>query len=277
MSTFLFFAKAMFGRDGRRWLVLALPSFLVGTLTLVNDHIALLPSSVASAFPWKPRWWAWVIALLLGLLLDAYLVWREQFKRNRELIGRPGVLLTSKYHDKNSQDFMPGDVEGLRLYLENTNENVAVNVSALVIIVPIPERVQEQHRRIKRAYDGIKAISEDATTEPKNWIVSFGIIDSLSSRSGEAVLSYRIENMGLLQQNISHVLSEVAGADFKSCLPLTVVFSNVGNPGRTWHMHYELEYSVGEKKRLGVRSLGFGEVSEGKSTCSRCPRHRHSS
>lgn len=276
MSTLFQFLKGMFGRSERRWIVLALPSFLVGTLTLANKHIVLLPSNAALDFLWKPKWWAWVMAVLVGLLLDAYLVWREQFKQNRELLGRPGVLLTWRYHDKNSQSFGPGDIEGLRLYLENSNEHVAVNVSALDITVPIPERVQEQHRRIGRAYAEIKTRSEEMGIEPGNWIVSFDIIDKLSSTSGEVALSYHTENMGLLQQNISHVLSEIAGADLKSHLPLTLVFSNVGNPGRTWHMHYELEYSLEEKKRLRTRALGFGEVPEGKSLCSRCLRQRRS-
>src|SRR5262245_58097608 len=94
MRTFGYFLQALFWHGGRRWLALGIPNFIVFGLTLTNHFLVPLPSDLALAFLWNPSWWVWVLASSTGVLVAAYLAWREQFRTNRTLTrGMPKIVL----------------------------------------------------------------------------------------------------------------------------------------------------------------------------------------
>ena len=83
------------------------------------------------------------------------------------------------------------------------------------------------------------------------------------------ILHYRIPHLNLGNgDNLVHVLEQVATND-KAEVPITVVFSNLGPPKRTWHSHCLLTYSV-SSKQMAIREPNFGEVNKEKSICARC-------
>jgi hypothetical protein len=254
MAAFGTFLKAvLWQHGGRRALVMTVPSLLLGAVALAGYFYPAL-SLQGRVFPW----WSWALAISVGLLLASYSAWHEQFSINKKLYDRPDVTLTCRYRSRDSPGFAFKDFPGFQVLLKNAGQHTAVNITALPIVLEIPERVKLDWQ----------SVQEQANEVPTQWIVSFRSVDRLGALNadGDMVLEYRIENQGPLQQCLSHILSEIAGTDFRSAIPLTLVFSNIGDPQRAWHAHYELQYYIVRKTELIARFLGYKEVPIGKDS-----------
>lgn len=235
----------------RRWTVLTLTPFLVkGTQWLVN-HFAPLPSNLHDASLFEAPWWLWVLCFSVCVGFAQFLGWREQFKLNREMASRPDVVARWGFSEEG----------GSRLFLRNASSRVAVNLSALDIIVPMPQVVRSNMQREAEAFVG-----QFEGGQPEQWFVNFGQIDNLTSDQGEQELQYKIQNRGRYQQDLAGILVEVVREDATANFALTIKFSNIVEPIGTWHAHYEGVYRY--KNGIVSNFLGYGEVLNGR--CSRC-------
>jgi hypothetical protein len=267
------FCRELLLHGTRRFLVLTLPALILAVVKLIGQYWPNELSQAASS-----HWWAWALAICVGLLLASYSAWNEQFKRNQEMSGKPDITISFHYRDRHLSDFNSmKEFPRFRLTVKNSGQHVAVNISALPITVPIPERIRQLW---KQQDDHFAASHQELSLEPSkeqptHWEIYFRTIGGLSSQdSNGAVLDYSIKGNGPLQQDIAAVLSEIAefiDGSVKGSTPLTVVFSNTGNPGRTWHMHYALTYEI-PRKELTPRFVGTGEVNLGSNACSYCNR-----
>jgi hypothetical protein len=183
--------------------------------------------------------------------------WAEQHRIVRELSGRPDVTIKANYD---------GNPEGSFIFvLQNANNHVAVNIGALDIVLPFPKRVIDDNEAIETA-SGIAF----ATPQRNEWVVRFELVDRLSGQLGDhEILNYDIDNAGMMQnRNLCYVLGTHATGP-EANVPLTLVFSNLGDPKRTWHSHYFIRHEVGSK-RLTLAHVGVGELVRGKTCCSHC-------
>jgi hypothetical protein len=159
------------------------------------------------------------------------------------------------------------------LMLQNNGQAVAVNISALPMTLQMPE--QDLPERTQGTDQGAKAGVPNTLPShaPTTWQIQFGSIDKLCDGGEEQDLEYRITpSAGLFQEDISDVLKYLIDRDAHALAPLTLVFSDTGEPTRTWHAHYKVSFSYRvkrEHRRLKSVFGGFGEV-DGAGNCSRC-------
>lgn len=137
-----------------------------------------------------------------------------------------------------SGDFMPAG-SGMRLFLRNTGQSTAINLSVLPLSFTIPETRRNP-------------------AEPTDWIVTFQNVDTLSV-GAEDRLEYRIAGMGPLQQDITWVLREFVGPNGRKTFPLAIVFSHTSDPLRQWHGHYECEFNF-LNSTISAKFIGIEEV-----------------
>lgn len=166
------------------------------------------------------------------------------------------------------------DFPHFRLLLQNTGKAVAVNISALPMRFDIPEGRRATVKRIveaslKQAGNSIAGEIDDYT--PKVWEVSFRSIDRLTVGSSEQELPYRLRGgMVWPQQDIAHILEQfIRTEDLRMDREFAVVFSDTGNPQRTWHTHYTLTFQFNpqkERQSIGLKFLQCAEAIDG-----RCP------
>lgn len=225
------------------------------------------------AIPDTPHLRPWVIGVgIVALLFSSYRAWEMEFNLNRTLYGRPDIVVTCRYRDRDSAGFSIKEFPHFELVLKNTSQYTAVNIYALQMRVQIPERIRAAWEAERKELQESSGHDPFTTPIPSQWIVSFDTIDVLApSQVDGVVLHYRIHNSGPLQQCLSSVLSHLADVDtLRSQLQLTVVFSNLGTPVRTWHAHHELRYYLLKKADLTARFVGFGAVPKGKVECPLC-------
>lgn len=251
--------------------MLTLPGLLLGASTFLGR--------IYPALIWVPQWWAWVLAITGGLFLASWSAWHEQFTVNRTLYGRPDVSLVSRYEGPETPGFTFKDFAGLRLLLKNTGTHTAVNVCALPIVVPIPEALRQEWERETQEIEKGSPATKDYKS-PREWTTSFEVVARLGALNsdGEKALEYRISSSNPLHQCVSHVLEKLVDTkELRAKLELVVVFSNLGDPVRTWHAHYDLEYYLPDNlhgKKLVTKFVGYAECRKGKrEECSRCQKH----
>jgi hypothetical protein len=88
------FLKALFWEHGgRRWVAVSGPSLFLGAASVVAGWCGI-DSRTAFYFLVRPLWWTWGLAVLMGVLIAAYLAWKEQYQLNKSLIeGGPRIVL----------------------------------------------------------------------------------------------------------------------------------------------------------------------------------------
>jgi hypothetical protein len=70
------------------------PSILIGLIKLTASRLGINASDSAFYFLVNPEWWAWGLAISIGILIASCLVWYEQFDKNRKLtLGSPKLVL----------------------------------------------------------------------------------------------------------------------------------------------------------------------------------------
>jgi hypothetical protein len=267
MGTFGQFIKAMFWHGGRRWVATAVPPVILTAVQFGFSTFAW-PLPLKLEFLRNIQWWTWGLATLFGLLVASYLTWREQYLLNKELVGRPDVTVVCQYCDSLSSGVMARGAPEFQFILKNPGEHTAVNISAVEIVVPIPDAVIKGWEKGTLSFPG--GGPWHPSEKPKYWNARFQSIDRLAARNmdGEKSLEYRIENFGHLNRCISSVLGQIAAEDGSSALQLVLVFSNLGKPLRTWHAHYELRYSLLKEHELIAVFQGYGEVPAKGRACS---------
>jgi hypothetical protein len=190
--------------------------------------------------------WYWWIAHIC-FVASAIALWRAERKRADSLSGRPDVTLDCSY-DSSDHEF--------RFLLTNSNDYVAVSASALSISLPIPVRIIEQHEAMHREFP-----VESVAAPPTQWTVEFGELQRLAKGEGASALPYRVDGIGMLQRgDLQYVFGNAASGLVFTC-PLVIRFSNVGQPKRTWHVHYTLRHGVGTQELI-ARYVRFEEVKQ---------------
>ena len=176
--------------------------------------------------------------------------WREQHGIVKEMTGQPSIALS------------PSNVsEGF--IVRSSGKDVAVDVTVQDIVIPIPAKILEQEAKMIED-SGIQVVYPS----PKSWIVKFQSIASVID--GDITpMDYRIQNVGVLQaKDIKNVMAQIA-TDFDVDLPLTLAFSNLNGPKRTWHSHYVVNYNL-ISKALSLRHVGTAIVKD--TQCSLCAK-----
>jgi hypothetical protein len=179
--------------------------------------------------------------------------------------GRPDVVFSCKYLDAVSNRLTFPGSEGFYFFLDNFGEHPAVNVSILPVTITIPERIVRENRKMTEEFGelGLKEVDTE-------WIMSFMDVDMLAKGDNSQVRpKFRIQGLGPLQQNIAYILPAIIDTTMRAKVPMTVRFSNLGEPQETWHAHYELDYYYVRKKEITCRLLGYGECNA-NGTCPRC-------
>jgi hypothetical protein len=255
-------------------LVVLVVTLMSGILSLVRELLAIYaPERVppASLF-WHCVWIAFIISAVVSWwnehsqLNDLKISTSKEIERLTKQLeyDRPGIVLHCDWVDH----MMPTSLQtGFHFRLENTNEHVAVNVSALDVRIPIPPFVlkglEEETRQLENAFGSISSMPLE-----KEWIVMFDTISSVS-RTKDELLRYRLSGKGPLIQNIATVFPDLIDKEGKAVLSLVLEFSNTGDPMRTWHAHYDIHYRFGRKKELAPKLRGYSEVNENRK-CSLC-------
>ncbi len=169
---------------------------------------------------WQVPWWLWVISVMVCFALTQIMAWVEQHRLVREVSGRPDVTVTANW---------TGIGGSFLFVLENSSSHVAVNISALDIDLPFPQRIIAEGEALKNAFKITTALP------PENrWIVQFRAVDRLSGQLGNLeTLNHEIVNSGSLRKNdLRGILDEYA-TDVEVRVPFVLVFSNLGQPKRT--------------------------------------------
>lgn len=251
MSALWVWIKAVFVHR-RRWLAVTAPTLIV---PYVANYLLGLPKSLSlAALILGPPWWLWAIGFLAGTCLAGYFAWLEQFNQMREITGMPEVTLkTVALQEPFRFEFQ----------LENASSRVAVNLTANAIDIPIP----------KGYLVGYKARAEKVGhPAPDKWSILFPMLEKVGEKDSAQVLKPQIYwPSSPEEENLIHILNVVSG--FRSDIPLTVVFSSIGEPQRKWHSHYRLQYWPLEGAMSAFHE-SVGEVPRGKTHCSRCAKKR---
>jgi hypothetical protein len=242
------YAKAVISR--KRWIVLTLPAWIVGGMKALAD--AFPQVAFLSAFH-RPTWWAWVAAGAIGLILAQAFAWREQQKHIYELSGRPELIVN--VIDRGTLGFN----------VHNVTAHIAVIITASDIVVPIPARVMEKHKEL---YEGLAITDTEPETE---WAIRFETIDSLSE-GDYSDIGYRIEGVGQLQRtDLFYMLENLTDDSGRTTVvPFTLAFSNLGDPRRTWHSHYQLRHNILNGRKANLVSTGVAEVNKETKRCRYC-------
>jgi uncharacterized protein YukJ len=184
-------------------------------------------------------------------LVAQIFAWVEQHQKVRELSGRPNVSLRIS-HDGSS-------------FMIRTSDSVAVDLTIDDIAISKPVRHMLWVKEFAASVVGSENVPK--VELPHHWIVKFETLQDLH-KDDIATLPYRIPGSG---KDINNVLCQLIGSD-TFCFPLTLMFSNLGAPKRSWHSHYVLNYNS-QSKGLYVTHIDIGEVKQGKGTCSCCSKH----
>jgi hypothetical protein len=216
---------------------MSVPSALVGVAVWIVNWFHV----------WVPHWWVWGLAISVGLIAALVFAWVEQFNAVREVSGRP--QLTSWFSETNV------------LALRNSSDVPAMNISAHDITIPIPEHFLRANSEMVEA----SGFDHKLRTE---WVVRFDTVQTLGHEDFSSLI-YRIDGMGSAQQSLTDVMGQIIDWSFQSGLPLTLVFSNLGEPIRTWHSHYVVTYNAAP--RLTSRHVGGGQVNR-HGLCSYCQK-----
>lgn len=240
------FVQAILWQGNRRWIVTS-PSALVAVTSLINNYLIPLPSNIAVAFIWQPKWWTWGLSILFGIVVVSYLAWREQFLTARELAGRPDLTLSF--------------TESGEFLLRHSNSHAAVNITGKEIVLDVPPQLSED---VSTTREIDSAGQEKVLTE---WRVSFHLIGSMVEHD-YGKLTYTIWGLGqLAHADLLSYLSILAKYENKD-IPFTLAFSNLGAPKRTWHSHYNLKYEPLTQSIVPVHRY-IGEIDK-CGLCSHC-------
>ena len=185
--------------------------------------------------------------------------------------------------------------ETKQFLVKNSGPQVAVDISAGDVRVPIPGEPTEEYK--KEAAKLGKNIQSEL-------VIKFGHVQTLSTSDQGVQLAFCVEGWSSLtdlymlmevvatpwpsltpprkrdappwsrtddenqRSRIGRAIQIHQGVDSSQCeLALVLSFSNTGPPKRTWHSHCRLTYSVATKKLL-CHHDSTDEARDG--TCSRC-------
>jgi hypothetical protein len=215
------FVKALLSHGNRRWIVLAAPSVFIGGLQWVVNQLPFKPYAwILAMFPVK--WWAWWITGLASIVIASFLAWREQVSEAESIAGRPEIIPI---------------LEGASIFLQNGNEHVAVNLSALDVVFDVDEKVA-------KAVSSAGLIDDIGVCKPLDqWLFGFGKISSLTKETHgfAALLPCTVYGPGGLgNMGLAYYLSQLCQSGAIVEMPLVLLFSNVGPPKRYWHAHFRL-------------------------------------
>ena len=254
-SAFAAWLKSTFVK--RRWILLTPTSlFVVPGFQWLMNHFSSIPTDLRTASVWQAPWWLYALSLMGCLNVSQIFSWNEQYKSVRTLSGRPEVTVIANYN---------GSPEGSFIFvLQNSSIYVAVNISARDIVLPYPERTRLQEKELEVASGISFPLPRDNA-----WTVKFVPVDRLAGGPGEfADLDYTVDAGLLRPKNLCLVFGEYSEA-MEVNIPFTLVFSNLGDPRRTWHSHYIIEHRVGSK-RITMNHIAYEELAKGQVFCSRC-------
>jgi hypothetical protein len=234
----------------RRWTVLTpAGTFLAPAIQWLVNHVSAFPDDLRTASVWTAPWWLWVLCFMLCFSVAQILGWVEQHKMVRELSGRPDVTLEVRYNTH---------------FLLKTNNVAAVDLTIQDIVIPFPARTTQRLEQLA-----------DATVRPEersgvvfydSWKIIFERLQAADQ--WPKPLPYRLPGVAI-QDDIKVIFDQLI-SDVE--VPLTLVFSNLGPPKRSWHSHYKLIYRTLTygTKQLSVQHISIGEVKPGKTTCLCC-------
>jgi hypothetical protein len=177
--------------------------------------------------------------------------------------NRPDVILRCRYLSTRNGTLTFPQQDGFYFSVENTGEHPAVNVTILPVVLKVPRHI------VKQISEENTSFGYDAPVDTE-WVIVFESIDHLTKTTsqGEATVHYRIRGRGQLQQNIATLLPEIVDNTATATLPLTVQFSDLAEPQKTWHAHYELVYNNGTRQQITCRFVGYGDCN----AAGKCPR-----
>jgi hypothetical protein len=198
---------------------------------------------------WQAPWWLWVMSLMACLLVSQILAWAEQHRALREISGRPDVTAKATW---------TGVAGNFIFALENANSHVAINICAIDIVLPFPQKVIDEGEALKAEF----GITTASPGPPNEWIVRFGQLGNIET------LDYEILNASAPRiHDLGGILDKYAtGIELR--LPFVLVFSNLGDPKRTWHSHYILNHTYGVS-RITLDHVGVAEIPH-KKPAPRC-------
>lgn len=213
--------------------LLFLRALLRGWITAMSTVLAVILSFIGwfyiSGQDIKP----FVLAASgLAFLFAVYRAWCIEHRIAESASGRPDVTLSCSPN--------PAGHGAFDFALRNSSDHVAVNINAMSISIPIPGRIMEGHEHLRNQFGD----AGNAEPLPTHWIVRFGVVQRLA-RDEASNLPYEIDNIGVLQRSdLKYVLGN-ASHNWVSRITFILEFSNISEPKRTWHSHYELIYRVG--------------------------------
>jgi len=217
----------------RRWTLLTFAgTFLAPAVQWVFNNVPIFAAHLYAPSAAK---WLYVVCFLVCLAIVQALAWGEQHRAVRNLTGKPQMTVE------------PHASGVCCLVVKNSGDQVATNITALDLVI---------------ASKVVGAV----------WKVKFEMLGSLAPEDGSVGhLNYWIENRGGIRQlDIASMLCESAQQFVNDC-PLTLVFSNIGPPKRTWHSHFLLRVDlIDREKNLTVEYVNSGEVPKGHMVCSAC-------
>lgn len=247
-SAFTVWFKSIFIK--RRWTVLTLGGLIATPIQWLINHLSALPADLKTASVWQAPWWMYALCFILSLWIAQILAWCEQHRIVRELTGRPDVTLEIN--------------DGGELFVLKNSSRTAVDITIDDMPIQFPGQ-QIQH---------IEKLASGPITLQIGWIIKFDSVQAIHAM-GTAIMNYRIPGLvsasGFtppenVKSKVRMILDQFGdNADLE--YPITLMFSNLGPPKRTWHSHYNLIYRA---KRLSVEHIDIGEVKIGQMECSCC-------
>jgi hypothetical protein len=221
-------------------------------IMLTGPSVLLRVAALFVPGPWKPEWWAYVLAIMTGIIICAYISWHEQYTLRQEISGRPDVTL----------QVSPNRSFLLRL----GNDKVAVNVTIQDIIIPFPQHVIDLAESWKEWVGASGSYDLSQSVQQKDFIVRWDTCQSLHRDDFVSLACTVVHTCNDILFALDNAPNEYTDGTKK--FPLVLIFSNLGEPKRTWHSHYVLLYEV-MSKNLSVRHLSIGELNNTRK-CSGC-------
>jgi hypothetical protein len=219
-------------------------TFIAPGIQWLVNHFAALPANLKIATVWEAPGWLYLLCFVGCFAVVQIFGWVDQYKKVMELTGRPGVV---------------AQMDGERIKVENTNEHVAMEVTALEIVFEIEDQ--------QLAESSTKSVNEDGDISwPRHWFFSFFTVDSLVQGS-PSYLNCRITPNPLGNVGIAGCMSYICKNGFPVEFPLTILFFNVGPPKRQWHAHFKMLQRPA--RQVEIKHKGTGEVHK-NGRCSVC-------